>query len=100
MMRPTCVPKGAAIRAAAGGTVTRAAKGWNGGYGWIIIVDHSNNVSTRYAHLSELSLTVGERVKAGRRIGAVGSTGPSSGPHLHFELRLKSTPLDPLVILP
>jgi hypothetical protein len=93
-------PGGAAIRAAASGTVTRAVKGWNGGYGWIVVIDHGNNISTSYAHLSELSVAVGERVRVGRKIGAVGSTGLSTGPHLHFELRPKGTPLDPLLTLP
>jgi murein DD-endopeptidase MepM/ murein hydrolase activator NlpD len=93
-------PKGTAIRAAAGGTVTRAQRGWNGGYGWMVVVDHGDGVSTRYAHLNELSVAVGDRVGPGQQVGTVGSTGLSTGPHLHFELRLRSTPLDPLLALP
>lgn len=60
--------------------------GWNGGYGNCILVDHGNGLKTRYGHLFKISVRVGQRVKTGERIGAVGSTGNSTGPHLHFEV--------------
>lgn len=60
--------------------------GWNGGYGNCILVDHGNGLKTRYGHLSKTYVRVGQRVQTGERIGAVGSTGNSTGPHLHFEV--------------
>jgi murein DD-endopeptidase MepM/ murein hydrolase activator NlpD len=93
-------PEGTAANSAADGVVTRAETGWNGRYGSIIVIDHGNDVSTWYAHLSEVSVAVGDQVRVGQKVGAVGSTGLSTGPHLHFELRLKRTPMDPLLALP
>ncbi|NLW55800.1 MAG: M23 family metallopeptidase [Firmicutes bacterium] len=70
--------------------------GWNGGYGLSILVDHGNGLRTRYAHLSKIYVKVGQRVKTGERIGAVGSTGNSTGPHLHFEVIKNGQTKNPL----
>ncbi len=80
---------------AAGRGVTRFA-GWNsGGYGYLVIVQHRLGFQTWYAHLSRVTSYPGEVVSGGTRIGYVGSTGHSTGPHLHFEVRLHGTPIDP-----
>lgn len=84
---------GAPIRAAAPGKVLFA--GWYGGYGQTIILDHGNNVTTLYGHTSEIFVSEGQTIQRGQTIGAVGSTGLSTGPHLHFEVRLSSEPVDP-----
>lgn len=60
--------------------------GWNGGYGIAILIDHGNGLRTRYGHLSKINVRIGQRVRTGERIGLVGSTGNSTGPHLHFEV--------------
>lgn len=78
------VRSGSAIRAADSGTVTFA--GYDGGYGRFIIINHGNGLVTRYAHCSSISVSVGDNVAKGEVIGAVGSTGNSTGPHLHFEV--------------
>ena len=75
---------GTGVYAYSAGTVSFA--GWNGGYGKVIYIDHGNGLQTRYAHLSAISVRVGERVSAGEKLGAVGSTGNSTGAHLHFEV--------------
>lgn len=75
---------GSAVRAAAGGRVTFA--GYQGGYGKFIIINHGNGLVTRYAHCSSLLVSAGQSVSAGQVIGRVGSTGHSTGPHLHFEV--------------
>ncbi len=75
---------GNSIYAYTDGRVVQA--GWNGGYGNCILIDHGNGLKTRYGHLSKISVRVGQKVKTGERIGAVGSTGNSTGPHLHFEV--------------
>ena len=80
-------PKGTPVYAAKSGTVRFA--GYNkGGYGNLIIIDHAEGYSTYYAHLSKILVSEGDHVKAGEKIGLVGSTGRSTGPHLHFEIRL------------
>lgn len=87
-------PTGTAIYAAAGGTVTFAGNQGNG-YGNYIILSHGNGVSTLYGHCSSLSVSTGETVSQGQYIAAVGSTGNSTGPHLHFEVRKDGSRLDP-----
>jgi murein DD-endopeptidase MepM/ murein hydrolase activator NlpD len=81
------------VRATANGTVSVA--GWNGGYGRMVEIEHENGFSTRYAHLSSIAVAVGQSVKAGQTIGRVGSTGRSTGPHLHYETRLEGDAVDP-----
>jgi murein DD-endopeptidase MepM/ murein hydrolase activator NlpD len=80
-------------RVTADGTVTIAA--WQGGYGKMVEVDHGNGLATRYAHLSEIIVKVGQRVRAGHIVGKVGSTGRSTGPHLHYETRVNGEAVDP-----
>lgn len=87
------VPTGTPVRAAAAGTVTYA--GAMGGYGNIVIIDHGNRVETRYAHNSRIVVRVGQRVKRGEVIAYSGNTGNSTGPHLHFEIRYRGTPVNP-----
>jgi len=84
-------------RAAASGTVIYA--GWLGGYGNLIVVDHGNGLSTAYAHASSLLVGVGQSVSQGETVSLVGSTGNSSGPHLHFEVRVNGQAVDPLLYL-
>jgi peptidoglycan hydrolase-like protein with peptidoglycan-binding domain len=80
----------------AGGRGTVSFAGWNsGGYGNLVVIDHRLGFQSWYAHLSSVSVGSGQRVSGGTRIGAVGSTGHSTGPHLHFEVRLHGTPIDP-----
>ena len=81
------------VRATATGTVETA--GWNGGYGKMVEIDHGNGFSTRYGHLSEIDVKVGQTVKIGQIIGRVGSTGRSTGPHLHYETRIDGDAVDP-----
>ncbi|MDZ7961726.1 MAG: peptidoglycan DD-metalloendopeptidase family protein [Aulosira sp. DedQUE10] len=84
---------GSTIRAADSGTVIFA--GWYGGYGKAVIIDHGNGITTLYGHTSELYVTEGQGVQRGQAIAAVGSSGLSTGPHLHFEVRRDGTPQDP-----
>ncbi len=88
---------GSMIRAADSGTVIFA--GWYGGYGYAVIVDHSNGIATLYAHSSEIYVAQGQTVQIGDAIAAVGSTGLSTGPHLHFEVRKDGEPIDPMAYL-
>jgi murein DD-endopeptidase MepM/ murein hydrolase activator NlpD len=81
------------VRATANGKVV--SSGWAGGYGRMVEVDHGNGLSTRYGHLSEVNVKVGDAVKIGQVIGAVGSTGRSTGPHLHYETRIDGEAVDP-----
>ena len=81
------------IRATAAGTVTAA--GWSGGYGKLVEIDHGNGLATRYGHLSQIDVDVGDKVRIGQIIGRLGSTGRSTGPHLHYETRLDGEAVDP-----
>ncbi|MBS1183085.1 MAG: mepM 1 [Proteobacteria bacterium] len=87
-------PTGTDIRPTAPGVVTVA--GWSGGYGNLVEVDHGNGVTTRYGHMSRIVARVGDRVSRDTVIGEVGSTGRSTGPHLHYETRLNGAPLNPV----
>jgi murein DD-endopeptidase MepM/ murein hydrolase activator NlpD len=88
---------GTPIQAAGDGTVVWA--GPNGGYGNCTIVDHGHGMATLYAHQSSILVHVGDQVTHGQVIGQVGSTGYSTGPHLHFEVRINGTPVDPVPYL-
>jgi murein DD-endopeptidase MepM/ murein hydrolase activator NlpD len=77
-----------------------AQGGWNGGYGNVVMIDHGNGYLTVYGHLSQINVTVCEGVASGQGIGLAGSTGNSTGPHLHFEIRLDGNPQDPWYLLP
>jgi murein DD-endopeptidase MepM/ murein hydrolase activator NlpD len=90
--------RGDLVVAPANGTVVKA--GWTGGYGNMIEVDHGNGLTTRYGHLSKVEVTVGDTIYRGQLIGYVGSTGRSTGPHLHYELRLGGKPVNPRHFLP
>ncbi len=81
------------VRATANGTVTVA--GWNGGYGKMVEIDHGNGISTRYGHLSEILVKPGQSVRGGQLVGRVGSTGRSTGPHLHYETRVEGEAVNP-----
>lgn len=88
---------GTPIYATGGGVVLSA--GWGGGYGNLVQVDHGNGLVTRYAHLAEISVTPGQPVAAGQLVGKAGSTGRSTGPHLHYETRLNNVPNDPMRLM-
>lgn len=87
-------PRGTPVRAAGPGEVLFA--GWLRGYGQVIIIDHGNNLSSVYAHLSSMSVREGAAVRKGQTIGAVGSTGTATGAHLHFEVRVGGDARDPM----
>ncbi|HCW51563.1 MAG TPA: peptidase M23, partial [Clostridiales bacterium] len=90
-------PYGSYIRAARAGRVVFA--GWKGGYGYTVILDHGDGVTTLYAHTSRLLVRYGQWVETGQVIAKVGSTGYSTGPHLHFEVRVNGVSVNPLFIL-
>jgi murein DD-endopeptidase MepM/ murein hydrolase activator NlpD len=81
------------VRVTANGKVVSA--GWSGGYGRMVEVDHGNGLATRYGHLSEINVKLGQQVRIGEVIGEVGSTGRSTGPHLHYETRIEGEAVDP-----
>jgi murein DD-endopeptidase MepM/ murein hydrolase activator NlpD len=92
-------PTGSAVVATDGGYVSFV--GWTDiGYGYLIIVDHANGYSSYYAHLSQMYVMLGQQLERGQVIGAVGSTGNSTGPHLHLEIRYNGVEQNPLVYLP
>ena len=88
---------GTPIRASASGTVIYA--GWLGGYGNLVVIDHGNSLSTAYAHASSILVGVGQAVAQGETVALIGSTGHSTGPHLHFEVRVNGVAVDPLLYL-
>lgn len=89
-------PVGTPLYAAKAGTVIRSQCGWNGGYGCYIILDNGNGVNTLYGHASRLFVSVGDQVEQGQTIAAMGNTGRSTGPHLHFEIRVSNKRSNPL----
>jgi murein DD-endopeptidase MepM/ murein hydrolase activator NlpD len=89
---------GTPVVAAASGTVIIA--GCQNGYGNVVYIDHGNGLSTRYGHLSRIDVTLGQRISRGEVIGRVGSTGRSTGPHLHYEVRINNAPVNPRPYLP
>ncbi|MGI8668697.1 MAG: M23 family metallopeptidase [Aridibacter sp.] len=90
--------RGDMIVAPAYGIVKKA--GWQGGYGNLIEIDHGNGLITRYGHLSRIEVNEGDMVQRGQLMGLIGSTGRSTGPHLHYELRLDNKPINPRRFLP
>ena len=89
---------GTPIHAAAAGTVIYC--GWESGYGNLVVIDHGGNLATAYGHQSSIAVSCGQQVDQGQVIGLVGTTGFSTGPHLHFEVRVDGSPVDPLGYLP
>ena len=90
--------RGDVVTAPANGTVIKA--GWTGGYGNMVEIDHGNGLTTRYGHLSKIEVEVGDTIERGQLLGNIGSTGRSTGPHLHFELRLNDKSINPRHFLP
>lgn len=86
------------VVAAANGTVIFA--GWQSGYGQVVVIDHGDGLTTRYGHLSHVDAAIGESITRGALVGRVGSTGRSTGPHLHYEVRINDEPVDPMQYLP
>ena len=90
-------PIGAPVIAGARGEVSFV--GWQNGYGQLVVIDHGGGLSTRYGHLSHIDVDLGQTVSRGQLIGKVGSTGRSTGPHLHYEVRINDQPVNPLQYL-
>ena len=88
---------GSPVVATADGTVTHA--GWESGYGQLVTVRHAFGIETRYAHLSEIKVNVGDRVSRGERIGDMGNSGNSTGTHLHYEVRVGGNPVNPMTFI-
>lgn len=91
------IPRGTAVYASSGGTVTKA--GWGSGYGYVVYIRHPDGWETRYAHLNKVLVSAGQTVKQGQKIALSGNTGRSTGPHLHFELRHNGSAVNPLKYL-
>lgn len=91
-------PRGTPVYATASGVATLA--GTQNGYGQIVVIDHDNGLTTRYGHLSKIVATLGQEIKRGDLIGEVGSTGRSTGPHLHYEVRINDVAVNPGHYLP
>lgn len=87
-------PAGATVRAVRAGRVVHA--GWAGGYGNLVVIDHGGGVCSRYGHLERVLVAPGDPVATGQKIGEIGSTGRSTGPHLHYEVRMGRIAIDPL----
>ena len=90
--------RGDMVVAPANGVIINAD--WQGGYGNMIEIDHGNGLTTRYGHLSRIGVQIGDTVQRGQPIGLIGSTGRSTGPHLHYEVRLNDKPINPRRFLP
>lgn len=86
-------PSGSQVVSTGAGAVIFA--GWLGAYGQTVVIDHGGGISTLYAHLSSIQVREGQSVSLGQKIGGVGSTGFSTGPHLHFEVRQNGEPVNP-----
>lgn len=86
------------VSATASGTVIVA--GWQNGYGQVVYIDHGSGLTTRYGHLSQIGVAVGQTIGRGETLGLVGSTGRSTGPHLHYEVRINNEPVNPRRYLP
>jgi murein DD-endopeptidase MepM/ murein hydrolase activator NlpD len=91
-------PRGTPVVATADGVVVKAD--WQNGYGQTVVIDHGNGLTTRYGHLSKIEVEVGQEIKRGEELGQVGSTGRSTGPHLHYEVRIGDVAVSPLHYLP
>ena len=90
-------PVGTPIYATADGVVVHA--GWASGYGRLIKIQHEFGIETRYAHLNAMRVSVGQRVSRGQRIGDMGNSGRSTGPHLHYEVRVGGAPVNPMIYI-
>jgi len=90
-------PQGTPIYATADGVVTHAD--WLSGYGRLIKIKHDFGIETRYAHLSQIRVTPGQRVSRGERIGDMGNSGRSTGSHLHYEVRVGDEPVNPMIFI-
>lgn len=86
-------PIGTSVSAAADGTIAHAD--WMNGYGNLVVIDHGNGYETYYGHLSRVDVMAGQSIRRGERIGAVGTSGRSTGPHLHYEVRVGGVPVNP-----
>jgi len=91
------IPSGTTVRASKAGTVVRA--GWDTVYGQVVVIDHQDGYQSLYAHASVLKVGIGQAVQQGQVVALSGSTGYSTGPHLHFEIHYRGTPVDPLLVL-